>query len=43
MLYGSESAIFDDLPVLFFFWRLVTYDLKKKSPTIFRIPSFFRL
>ena len=40
MPYGSDSAIFDGC--VFFRW-LVTYDLKKKSPTIFRIPSFFRL
>ena len=30
MLYGSDSAIFHDILVLCFFWRLVTYDLKKR-------------
>ena len=35
MPYGSDSAIFDDLPVLCFFWRLVTYDLKKKESDYF--------
>ena len=30
MLYGSDLAMFDGLPVLCFFWRLVTHNLKKR-------------